>query len=196
MIEATYGRFDDKRMRGYLAGPLSDRVGLVVAGAFRRTDGYFKKAIQTTPGEFDGRFLGLKQESVRTKLVFDATEALKITLAYNYTRVSDPRGVVFTPIENVSTNYTAPGRPTRPRNLGEVSGDVFQLDFNGNYIPIRSSRTAPGNRTSISPSTRSRGSTWWLAVTTTTSRPARTNFRTRCSSARPRALSSPIPIRR
>ncbi|HMP55880.1 MAG TPA: TonB-dependent receptor, partial [Novosphingobium sp.] len=129
MIEATYGRFDDKRARGYLAGPLTDQIGLVVAGTFRRTDGYFKKASRTTPGEFDGRFLGLKQESVRSKLVFDATEALRIKLAYNYTRASDPRGTVFTPIENVSTNYTAPGRTTRPRNLGEVAGDVFEIDF-------------------------------------------------------------------
>ncbi len=130
-VEATYARFDDKRARGYVAGPIADGVGISLSGNMRRTDGYYRKASQTTPGKFDGRFLGLKQESLRAKLKFDLTDSFRATLGYNYLRASDPRGVVFTPIENVSTNYAAgTGRNTRPTGLGEAAGDIFKLDVN------------------------------------------------------------------
>ena len=128
-IEATYGRFDDRRLRGFVAGPLTDTIGFSVAGTFRKTDGYYKRASRTTPGEFDGRFLGIEQESVRTKLRFTPTDLFTATLAYNFARVDDPRGVIFTPIENVALSYAAPGRDTRPRELGEAAGDLFDLDF-------------------------------------------------------------------
>ena len=129
-VEATYGRFDDRRARAYIAGPLTEGVGVSIAGTMRRTDGYYKRASRTTPGEFDGRFLGLHQDSVRMKLKFDLTDDLRATVAHSYLRASDPRGVVFTPTENVATNYApGTGRDTRPRNMGEAAGDIFDLDL-------------------------------------------------------------------
>jgi iron complex outermembrane receptor protein len=128
-VEATYGRFNDRRLRGYVTVPLSEKIGFSLAGTFRKTGGYVKKASRTTPGQFDGRFLGLEQESVRAKLKFELTDSLRATLAYNYTRASDPRGVLFTPIENVQLSYVPPGRNTRPTGLGEAAGDLFILDF-------------------------------------------------------------------
>jgi iron complex outermembrane recepter protein len=134
-LEATYGRFDDRRARGFVAGPITEGIGISVAGTLRHTDGYYKIASRTTPGEFDGRGLGMRQESVRTKLKLTPVDSFRVTLGYNYTRANDPRGVVFTPIENVQQPYQTaagvpvPGNITRPRNLGEVSGDIFTLDF-------------------------------------------------------------------
>ncbi len=126
--EATYGSFDDKRFRGYVSGPVSDRLGFSIAGTYRETGGYYKIASRTTPGDFDGHGLPLKQESIRSKLKFEVTDSFRATLAYNYLRASDPRGVFFTPIENVNTAYTG-ALATRPRGLGEVAGDVFTLDL-------------------------------------------------------------------
>ncbi|MBV1686458.1 TonB-dependent receptor [Novosphingobium sp. G106] len=128
-IEATYGRFSDRRARGYVSGPLSDRIGVSLAGTFRKTDGYYKRASRTTPGQFDGRFLGLEQEGVRAKIKAELTDTLRVTLAYNYLRASDPRGTIFTPIENTTAPFTAPGNNTRPTGLGEASGDVFSQPF-------------------------------------------------------------------
>lgn len=125
--EATYARFNDRRARGYVSGPLSDKIGVSLAGTFRHTDGYFKIASRTTPGQFDGRGLGLKQESVRAKLKYDVTDSFRATIGYSYLRASDPRGVIFTNIEQVATPYTG-ANATRPRGLGEVAGDVFTLD--------------------------------------------------------------------
>ena len=121
-VEATYGRFDDRRARGYVAGPLSDKIGFSVAGTYRQTDGYYKKVSLTDQTKTDGRTFGLKQESVRTKLKAELTETFKATIAYNYTRASDPRGAYFTPFENLTANFF-------PRNLGEVAEDAAELDF-------------------------------------------------------------------
>lgn len=130
-VEATYGRFNDYRAKAFVAGPLSDTIGISLAGTLRHTDGYYRKASRSTPGQFeDGHFLGIKQESFRGKLKFDLSSNFRATVAYNYTRADDPRGILFTPIENVPTSYAAgTGRETRPKNLGEVAGDVFVLDY-------------------------------------------------------------------
>lgn len=129
-VEATYARFNDYRGRAYVAGPLGEGVGISLAGTLRHTDGYYKKASRTTPGAFeDNNFLGMKQESLRAKLKAALGETFTATLAYNFTHANDPRGVLFTPIENVPNNYTAPGRSTRPTGLGEVSGDIWTVNY-------------------------------------------------------------------
>ncbi|MEJ5976947.1 TonB-dependent receptor [Novosphingobium sp. PS1R-30] len=120
-LEVTYGRFDDRRARGYISGPLSENVGFSIAGTYRKTDGYYKKVSLTDVTKTDGRTFGLEQESVRAKLKGDLG-ALTATLAYNYTRANDPRGAFFTPFENLTAGFT-------PRNLGEVSEDAAVLDF-------------------------------------------------------------------
>ncbi|MET0587539.1 MAG: TonB-dependent receptor, partial [Novosphingobium sp.] len=137
-VEATYGRFHDRRARGYVAGPVADKIGISLAGTIRRTDGYYKEASRTSPGTFDGRFLGLKQDSFRAKAKFDLTDTFRATVGYNYLRSSDPRGVFFTPIENVNNSYTAPGRDSRPRGLGEAAGDafVFELTQDEGYLNL------------------------------------------------------------
>ena len=129
-VEATYAKFNDYRGRVSISGPLGDKVGFSLAGTLRHTDGYYKIASRTTPGQFSGRGLPLRQESIRAKLKFDLSETFTATLAYNYTHASDGRGVVFTPIENVAAAYTAgTGRDTRPTGLGEIAGDVFDLNY-------------------------------------------------------------------
>jgi|GEM_PF-614147 len=131
-VEATLGRFSDRRARAYVAGPVANGVGISLAGTIRHTDGYYKRASRNTPGEFTGRFLGLKQESFRAKGQVDVTDTFRITAGYNYLRSSDPRGVFFTPTENVNNSYTVPGRNTRPRGLGEAAGDAFVFDLKQN----------------------------------------------------------------
>ena len=101
-IEATYGRFDDRRFRGYVAGPLSEKVGISLAGTYRKTDGYYKRINATDTTKTDGNTLGLDQQSVRAKIKAEVSDAFRVTAAYNYTRASDPRGVFFTPTENLT----------------------------------------------------------------------------------------------
>ncbi len=130
--ELTYGKYNDKRARAYVAGPLTDNIGLMLAATARKTDGYFKKASRSVPGATDGEFLGLDQQSFRAKLNFEVTDAFRASLGYNYVVADDPRGVIFSPIENVSGDFTSPGNNTRATRLGVVSGDAFKVDFEQN----------------------------------------------------------------
>lgn len=122
--EATYARFDDKRLSGYIAGPISDTVGISLSGYVRRSDGYMKLMSRTTPGETDGHAAPLKQEAVRAKLKLTPTETFAATLAYNYTRVSDGRGNMFSPFENLPSTFQLPGGETRPQKLGQAAWDI------------------------------------------------------------------------
>ena len=84
-----------------------------MAGYVRRSDGYLKYSSFTTPGATFGHAAPNKQDALRAKLKFDLTETLSVKLAYNYTRVFDPRFSYFSPYENVPTARDIPGRPQR-----------------------------------------------------------------------------------
>lgn len=122
--EVTYAKYDDKRGSAYVSGPVTDNIAFSVAGYIRRSDGYMKLASRTTPGETDGHAAPLKQDSVRTKLKFDVTDTFSATLAYNYTRVSDARGNMFTPFENLPSTYLLNGGQLLPTKLGVAAWDI------------------------------------------------------------------------
>lgn len=122
--EATYARFDDKRLSSYIAGPVSDRIGISLAGYIRRSDGYMKLMSRTTPGETDGHAAPLKQDSIRAKLKAAVTDSFTATLAYNYTRISDARGNMFSTFENLPRTFLLPGGETRAQKLGQAAWDI------------------------------------------------------------------------
>ncbi|MFA7602342.1 MAG: TonB-dependent receptor [Novosphingobium sp.] len=122
-VEATYGRFDDRRARGYVSGPLGDNIGFSLAGTYRKTDGYYNKVSPTDTTKTEGRTLGLEQQSIRAKITGELAEGFRATIGYNFTRANDPRGTFFTPTENL----TAASQGNWGR--GDVIGQAFELDF-------------------------------------------------------------------
>ncbi len=121
-LEATYGRFGDRRMRGFIAAPLNDKVGVSLAGTYRKTDGYYKKVSLTDPTVLTGNTFGMSQQSLRAKIKAELTDAFKVTVGYNYTRSFDPRGAHFTPSENLTAGFAV-------RQRGETATDQANLDF-------------------------------------------------------------------
>lgn len=121
--ELTYARFDDRRIGGYVAGPISDRFGVSLSGYTRESDGYVDLMSRTQPGVTAGDAAPLKQDSVRLKLAADLTEDFQAIVGYNYTRVSDPRGNLYSPLENVNP-VLAPAADRLPRKLGQASWDI------------------------------------------------------------------------
>lgn len=106
--EVTYGRFDDKRITGYISGPINDRIRYSVAGYKRDMEGYIELSDPERVGRGTGKFVPLEQEALRTKLEMDITESLTATLAYNYVYADDSRGMLFTPFDNVSPSVPEP----------------------------------------------------------------------------------------
>lgn len=121
--EFTYARFDDKRGSAYVAGPVSDRIGISLAGYYRRSDGYTKLTSRTVPGETKCCGAPVEQDSFRAKLKADLSDNFTATLGYAYTHTSDPRGNLFAPLENVRA-VLAPAYATAPRELGVAAYDI------------------------------------------------------------------------
>ena len=88
-FEGRYARFHEKRLAGYLSGPLSENLLFMVSGAYRNSDGWLKLASRTDPTQTIGPAAPQKQRSFRSKLLWKATDDLKVTLAYNYALSSD-----------------------------------------------------------------------------------------------------------
>ncbi|MDQ4420330.1 TonB-dependent receptor [Sphingobium sp. DEHP117] len=122
-VELTYARFDDKRASAFVSGPISDQVGVSLAGYIRRTDGWIKKASRTQPGKFDGRTLGIDQDAIRAKLYFEFSDSFSATAGYAYTHVDDPNANNFTHFENVTVPSAASGGTT-PTKLGGAAFDL------------------------------------------------------------------------
>jgi iron complex outermembrane recepter protein len=123
--ELTYGRFNDMRVSGYTAGPLTEGIGVSLAGYLRRSDGYTKLTSRTVPGETAGDAAPIDQDSFRAKVTINLSENFRATVGYNFVHISDPRADLLTPYENVMP-VQAPAEPTRPKkfSLGLAAYDI------------------------------------------------------------------------
>lgn len=112
-IEGTYARFDDRRLSGYVSGPITDRIRFSLAGYTRDSDGYIKKADPTRPGQTNGDAAPIDQRSVRFKLQGDVTSDLTATLGLNYSAINDVRGVLFSGFDHVPPTFPLASRAPR-----------------------------------------------------------------------------------
>ncbi|WP_240725252.1 TonB-dependent receptor [Mangrovimicrobium sediminis] len=95
-VKATYGRFDDKRLQGYISGPLGDKLGFSLAGNWRESDGYIEDVgDDSTASGDDFDAAPLESSALRGKLHFAATDDLDLTLGYNYVKHLDARGLAY-----------------------------------------------------------------------------------------------------
>ena len=108
--EVSYGRFNDLKLKGYVSAPLTEGVKFSVAGFYRTSDSYIKNLDGTPTAP-------IRNSTVRSKLQFDPTNDIQITLGYNHVFSDDSRGFAYTYIDHYL--YTAfgiatPGRATQP----------------------------------------------------------------------------------
>jgi len=83
-LTASYGRFRDVTLQGYISTPLSDKVAVGVTGSYTSTDGWLKDLLN------DRRHTGkITSELVRAKLLFRPNENLKVLLTGFYRHRTD-----------------------------------------------------------------------------------------------------------
>lgn len=102
-VEATYARFNDRRLSAYVSGPIDDVARFSVAGYYRKQDGYLKLAPNDNPGAPapSGKHAApIDQQSIRTKLELDLAPDLTATVGYNYLYSEDSRTLLFTPFDH------------------------------------------------------------------------------------------------
>lgn len=114
-IQASYARFNERGVQGYVSGPLSDWAAFSLAGSARRSDGYIRDL--GTDGQGTGGYDAAPQinDSLRGKLRLTPTPRATFTLGYNYARVLDAVGLVYTIYDHASPAIpTPPLRATQP----------------------------------------------------------------------------------
>ena len=108
-LKASYARFDDRQLQGYLSVPVGDSVAVSVAGSYRRSDGYIKDLGTDGLGTNGYNSVPTKNDSVRAKLRLEPSDAITLTFGYNYGKVLDATGLAYT-----IYNYALPSLPSPP----------------------------------------------------------------------------------
>jgi iron complex outermembrane receptor protein len=94
--DASYARFNEYTLGGYVSGPISDTARYSLAAYQRDSDGYVKYIDPAGTGRRFGHAAPFRQDSIRGKVEVDLTDNLTGTLALNYGLSADPRGLLFT----------------------------------------------------------------------------------------------------
>jgi iron complex outermembrane receptor protein len=141
-FEGSYGRFHDKRIQGYFSGPLGKNLFFMVSGAFHNSDGYMKLASMTNPTQTVGPAAPKKQRSFRAKLLWEATDNLKITAGYNYALASDTiGGAQYTVKDHIPSTIAGPNGTRLPNpNFVNTQYGFYTLAYN--HVPLQVTRAS------------------------------------------------------
>jgi len=91
-FEASYGNFDAIAVRGYITGPISDKIAVSVAGNYSHQRSYINDLVR------GGKVGDAERYSIRGSLLFKPTDRLDITLAGDYTHNDDPAAVAVSAV--------------------------------------------------------------------------------------------------
>ncbi|MCB2073970.1 MAG: TonB-dependent receptor [Novosphingobium sp.] len=113
-VRASYGRFNDYTLAGYLTAPIaSDVLAFNLSGSYRESDGFNRDLFD----RFDPA--PLKNYSIRGKLLFQPSEDLKFILSGEYARVNAPWTTSYVVANRNTTAFENPGTvfATKPGTL-------------------------------------------------------------------------------
>lgn len=106
-LSAGYGNYNDVQVRGYVTGPLADKVAGSLSGGFQNRDGFREHVIT---GERDK---GLDSKVIRGKLLYTPTEDMAFTLNSYYADREDSSAYAGFAYEGNSLGYAL--IPTAPK---------------------------------------------------------------------------------
>ena len=82
-LEASYGNYDAKVLKGYVTGPLSDEVAVSLAAGINKRDGYVKDLASDTRTNERNRWF------IRGQALFEPSDDLKIRLIGDYDKIDE-----------------------------------------------------------------------------------------------------------
>lgn len=118
-VELSYGRFDDRRIIGYISGPLTDNMRYSIAASDTRTDGWIDLVDPNQVGKSIGDAAPLEEQTVRAKLAVDFSPGVTATFGYNYFHSDKVLGLLFSPFEYRPSFYPPP--PVSPVKPGQAA---------------------------------------------------------------------------
>jgi iron complex outermembrane receptor protein len=106
-ITAAYGNFNDKEVRGYITGPISDKIALLVSGSWQDRDGFRKDLLR------GGHDAGLRSNMIKAKVLIQPSSDASITLAGFYREHDDSNSIA--------------GFVLNSNSIGNGLDDIYQL---------------------------------------------------------------------
>ncbi|MGC4252095.1 MAG: TonB-dependent receptor [Sphingobium sp.] len=103
-IKGTYQSFDDRRVEGYVSGPLSSDIAFGVSGYYRLSDGYMVNIANGNKHD-----LGLKMFNIRPSLFYSNHDNFKLRLIYDHSYSSDITGLGLVNTDGYVIAGTLPG---------------------------------------------------------------------------------------
>lgn len=101
-LGASYGRFDDVKLTGYVNLPLSDKIAVNVAGLYRNMDGYITNI-------FDGKKIpGPNNVAFTGKILLQPTENFRVILTGSFMDREDQKNEAFAPYGKTSAYFNNP----------------------------------------------------------------------------------------
>ena len=83
MLSASYGNFKDVNIKGFVTGPLSDKLAVSLSGAYRNREGINADVLR------GGHDDGLRSHLIRGKLLWQPSEGASLTLSGFYSKRDD-----------------------------------------------------------------------------------------------------------
>lgn len=141
-------RYNDRKVEGFIGGPIAPGIKFGVAGYFRKNDGYNRDINNFAPnapirpgnpGERGGNKVALfKNWSIRPKLIIEPSPDVKVTVGYVHAVLDDPRSLAYRVEGHI------PGNPTQYNGYPLAT----RMDTNSlNFRPINQTEIDEGQLT-------------------------------------------------
>ena len=110
-LTASYARFNDVRVSGYISGPITDSLRFDIAGSYHDDNGYTRDVLRNT------RLSTYRDSSVRGKLEFAPDADTSVMLIGDYSTIRDNTAISIGPIPGTRTSTAGAFVPANPYEL-------------------------------------------------------------------------------
>ena len=132
IASVSYARFDHVTMSGYFSTGLSERIAADVSAIYDHGDGFLRNiAFGGKPGRFE-------RYTIRSKLLFEASDSVRFILGYQHNHTDDPTTFQLNLHNGLGVAAFVPGAVIATRR-GEVSLDYKDAGFklNANTLTLK-----------------------------------------------------------
>lgn len=125
----SYGSYNDTLASAFITAPVSDTVALSAFGYANMSSGYVHNIVLPVD---DNNYTAL----TRLKALIQPSDAFKITLSFEYTKVDDPANTVFTPYNGQIVAALIPSAvyATKPRDYASDIRGIYQMEAFGLFM--------------------------------------------------------------
>jgi iron complex outermembrane receptor protein len=120
-ITASYGNYNDKHVYGYITGPISDTVAVLLSGSVQDRRGFRKDLLR------GGHDKGLRQHLIKGKLLWQPDDDVSFTFTGFTRQHNDSNSIAGFPLDNNSIGYGLADQYNIP--IPRAGKKSFAMDF-------------------------------------------------------------------